>query len=56
MDINLLLAAEQASLLRARFASAAAIRESHLATAAEAGRLLQLSTYPHAILPPQLAS
>lgn len=47
LDINSLLAKEQVSLLRARFAPASEARDSHLMTAAGLARSLRLTTYPH---------
>ncbi|WP_157032840.1 hypothetical protein [Sphingomonas changbaiensis] len=47
MDINSLLAREQVSLLHARFAPAADVRDRHLALAADHGRSLRLTLYPH---------
>ena len=47
VDINSLLAKEQVSLLRARFAPAADARHRHLVIAADHGRSLRLTAYPH---------
>lgn len=47
MDINSLLAEEQISLLRARFAPAAEARDRYLLIAAEQAKSLRLSSYPH---------
>jgi len=47
LDINSLLAREQVSLLHARFAPAADVRDRHLALAADHGRSLRLTLYPH---------
>jgi hypothetical protein len=47
LDINFLLANEQVSLLRARFARAADDRHRHLLIAADHARSLRRTTYPH---------
>jgi hypothetical protein len=47
LDINSLLAKEQVSLLRARFAPAREARDRHLTTAAGLATSLRLTTYPH---------
>lgn len=47
MDINSLLAQEQISLLRARFAPAIEVRDRYLTAAAGLANGLRLTTYPH---------
>ena len=47
MDINSLLAKEQISLLRARFAPVAEARDRYLLIAAEHAKSLRLTFYPH---------
>lgn len=47
VDINLLLAKEQISLLRARFAPAKEMRDRYLTAAAGLATSLGLTTYPH---------
>ena len=47
LDINSLLAKEQVSLLRARFAPAREARDRHLTIAAGLATSLRLTTYPH---------
>jgi hypothetical protein len=47
LDINLLLAKEQISLLRARFSPAAEARDRELIIAAGLAKSLGLTTYPH---------
>jgi hypothetical protein len=47
LDINALLAKEQISLLRARFAPATDIRDRYLRVAVEHAASLRLTRYPH---------
>jgi hypothetical protein len=47
LDINSLLAKEQISLLRARFAPVAEARDRYLLIAAEHAKSLRLTFYPH---------
>lgn len=47
MDINFLLAKEQVSLLRARFAPEADAQRRHFAAAADVATTLRLTAYPH---------
>jgi hypothetical protein len=47
LDLNFLLAREQLSLLRARFASAGEARDRHFATAAEHASDVRQTRYPH---------
>ena len=47
LDINSLLAKEQTSLLRARFAPVAEARDRYLMIAAEQAKRLRLTVYPH---------
>ena len=47
MDLNLLLAREKISLLRARFASTVDVRDRYFLAAGELANSLSLSTYPH---------